>query len=166
MQFLTEIENRCPSKVLFDVIAMLVIALVALVAYKLYPAWMPLAEHRIEAPLDCDLNKAPCRINTGSGWVQLGMTPLPIPLAKPFTLELQSSGVSISRVDVDFSGIGMNMGLHRPQLLPIAPGRFEAETSLPVCISGFMVWEVTLMVETSTGHLLVPFRLTTTGGIS
>ena len=60
-------------------------------------------------------------------------------------------------VEVSFQGVDMNMGLHR---LPLAAagGRFVGETTLPVCVTGRMVWQATVMLETGRANVTVPFR--------
>jgi hypothetical protein len=93
--------------------------------------------------------------------LEIRINPQPVPAIKPISLEVRAPHTDIRRIDADFAGIGMNMGMHRPQLINQGDGSYRAETSLPVCITGSMEWELTLLVETTTEHVLIPFRFTT-----
>ena len=59
------------------------------------------------------------------------------------------SGLDADKVEIDFAGASMNMGYNRQALAPGASGHFAGEATLPVCVTGRMTWQATLMVETS-----------------
>jgi hypothetical protein len=85
----------------------------------------------------------------------------PIPLVKPFAVEVATRGFSPARIEVDFAGIDMNMGLNRPQLQAGGDGRFVGEVTLPVCITGHMDWQATVLIETGSERIAVPYRFGT-----
>jgi hypothetical protein len=52
----------------------------------------------------------------------------------------------------------MNMGLHHLALSEYGSGRFAGETTLPVCVTGKMVWQATVLVAAERKNISVPFR--------
>jgi hypothetical protein len=151
-------------RILIDIIAMLLIGLVTVVGYKLSPLLSPKADTRLQPKPGCNLHRGACNVALDDGELEISISPRPIPLVKPIAIEVRSTGAEIKRIDADFAGIGMNMGYNRPQLVAVGENRYRAETTLPVCITGTMDWELTLMVETGTKHVLIPIRFTTPEG--
>jgi hypothetical protein len=86
------------------------------------------------------------------------MQPRPIPLMKPFTVEVQLDGWSAEQVDVDFSGVEMNMGLNRFTLLDQGQGRWIVEASIPVCVTGRMEWQAAVTLSRGQQRISIPFR--------
>lgn len=160
--------GRMPKKKFHDLLmAALLLALVALLggaAYLLAPLLRPNAD--VAAPLsDCDLNAGPCRAGLpGGGTVELSLSPRPIPSLAPLQLEVKTEGMVADRVEVDLAGVDMNMGYNRPQLAPTTePGRFFAPASLPVCTTGTMTWQVTVLIRSDGRSLALPFRFRSGG---
>lgn len=146
-------------KILIDVIGGLLIALALVVGYKLSPLLLPKVDVTVQPDPVCDLQRQACATALPSGGrIELSTSVRPIPMVKPFEVRVAVSGLSPSRVEVDFSGIEMNMGINRPQLMPRADGVFVAETSLPVCITGLMDWQVTVLLETGGERIAIPYR--------
>jgi hypothetical protein len=79
-------------------------------------------------------------------------------MVKPFEVQVLASGFTPKRIEVDFAGIDMNMGLNRPELRLSGDGKYVAEASLPVCISGHMDWQVTVLVDAGAEQIAIPFR--------
>jgi hypothetical protein len=147
------------KKILMDVIGILLIALVVVVGYKLSPLLLPRADMTVHPDPACDLHRSPCEVTLpGGGKLAVRMQPLPIPMVRPFQVEVRLEGFSASRVEVDFAGVDMNMGLNRPELSARAAGVYGAEATLPVCITGQMEWQATVLVETAGQRIAVPFR--------
>ncbi len=147
------------KKLLIDVIGLLLIALVVVVGYKLSPLLLPKADVTVQPDPACDLNHAACRVALpGGGQLELRMNPRPIPMVRPFQVEVKLEGISAARVEVDFAGIDMNMGLNRIELAAGASGVHAGEATLPVCITGQMDWQATVLVETGNQRIAVPFR--------
>lgn len=141
---------------------LLIVALIALLggaAYLLAPLLRPSSD--LAAPLsDCDLNFGPCRAGLpGGGTVELSLSPRPVPALAPLQLEVKTEGVAADRVEVDLAGVDMNMGYNRPLLTPAGePGRFLGPASLPVCTTGAMTWQATVLIQSGGKSLAVPFR--------
>lgn len=149
------------KKILMDVIGILLIALVVVVGYKLSPLLLPRADLTVQPDPACDLHRGSCQVVLpGGGRLELRMNPRPIPMVKPFQVEVKIDGLSPGRVEVDFAGIDMNMGLNRPELTASAPGVYAAEATLPVCITGQMDWQATVLVESGSQRIAIPFRFT------
>jgi hypothetical protein len=125
------------KKILMDVIGILLIALVVVVGYKLSPLLLPRADVVIQPDPACDLQRQACAVTLPAGGsAELAMTPRPIPMVMPFEVQVTTGGFVATRVEVDFAGIDMNMGLNRPQLQAAAGGSFAGQATLPVCITG------------------------------
>ena len=147
------------KKLLIDAIGFLLIALVVVVGYKLSPILLPKADVSVFPEAGCDLQQQACAATLPSGGrVELSMTPRPIPMVAPFRVEVKVSGAEAKLVEVDFAGIDMNMGLNRPQLAAQGGGLYAAEATLPVCISGLMDWQVTVLLEVGNQHIAIPYR--------
>ncbi|RIX42460.1 MAG: hypothetical protein D3M94_18130 [Rhodocyclales bacterium GT-UBC] len=146
-------------KILIDVIGVLLIALVIVVGYKLSPMLLPKADVTVQPDPACNLHRQRCSVNLpGGGKVELSSSVQPIPMVKPFNIQVLLNGVAASRVEVDFAGLEMNMGLNRPVLQDQGGGRFIAEATLPVCITGEMEWQATVLIETASQRIAIPYR--------
>jgi len=144
---------------LIDSAMILALILVGVVGYKLSPLLLPKADITIAPPPGCDLHAAACHAALpDGGQVVLSITPRPIPVVKPLQLEVTVEGIQADRVQVDFAGVEMNMGYNRPTLASIGPGRFAASATLPVCVTGRMIWQATVLLESGRRRLAIPFR--------
>ena len=152
------------KKILIDVIGLELIALIVIVGYKLSPMLLPKADVTVQPNPVCNLQREACSVTLPSGGtVRLSMGTRPVPLVKPFEVEVATSGFSPARVEMDFAGIDMNMGLNRPQLAARGEGSYVAEVTLPVCITGNMDWQATVLVETGSERVAIPYRFSTGG---
>jgi hypothetical protein len=86
------------------------------------------------------------------------LEPRPVPSAGPMRVVVTTEGIQADRVEVDFTGVDMNMGLHRLALAAESGGRHVGETTLPVCVTGRMVWQATARLEVGRKDISVPFR--------
>ena len=149
------------KKILIDAIGFLLIALVVVVGYKLSPLLLPKADVSVFPDVHCDLHQQACGVDLpGGGRVELSVGTRPIPMVKPFRVEVKVIGAEANLVEVDFAGIDMNMGLNRPQLLPLGGGVFAAEATLPVCITGLMEWQATVLLDVGKQSIAIPYRFT------
>ena len=147
------------KRILIDLIGLLLIALVVVVGYKLSPLLLPRADVVVQPDPACNLQRQACKATLPSGGtVELAMATRPIPMVKPFEVQVTTSGFSPGRVEVDFAGIEMNMGLNRPELAAHGNGRFAAQVTLPVCITGAMDWQVTVLIENGGERIAIPWR--------
>lgn len=110
----------------------------------------------------CDLNQGACSVRLpGKGVLQVEIAPRPIPVLKPLQIQARLGGLAATGVQVDFSGVEMDMGFNQIRLKPTAPGQFAGQGNLPICVTGAMNWQVSFLIEAPGGTLAVPFRFTT-----
>lgn len=143
---------------LVDIAILLALALIAVVGYKYSPLLLPKADLTLTPIAGCDLNQRACRAELpGGGVIELAIEPRPVPVIKPMQLTATVSGTAPARVEIDFAGVSMNMGYNRVTLDAAGDGRFSGEATIPVCVTGRMAWRATLMVETASQRIAVPF---------
>lgn len=149
-----------PSKsLLVDSALILALILVGVIGYKLSPLLMPKADLVVAPPPACDLQRAACAAPLPQGGhLRLALTPRPIPVAAPLEIMVEIDGIAADKVSVDFAGADMNMGFNRPNLHPAGAGRFVGQATLPVCVTGRMIWQATVLLEGGGRRLAVPFR--------
>jgi hypothetical protein len=94
----------------------------------------------------------------GGGRIELSIAPRPIPMVAPLVVEVKLAGIAPAKVEVDFAGVDMNMGFNRPELAAAGPGLFRSEAMLPVCVTGKMAWQATVIVEADRQRIAAPFR--------
>lgn len=145
------------KKLLIDAVILLLLAVLGVVAYKLAPLLNPKTD--VSLPLSsCNLAKQHCVTTLpDGGQLEFAISPRPIPALKPLKLEATIKGSSVRKVEVDFVGTDMKMGFNRPTLEG-SQGRYTGQASLPVCITGTMEWDATVLIETATELVAVPFR--------
>ena len=144
---------------LIDVAIIVVLILTATGGYWFSPMLLPKSDVAVTADAGCDLNSQTCGASLrGGGRIELSISPHPIPMVQPLTVEVRVVGLEAKKAEIDFAGIGMNMGYNRPELAPAGPGRFAGSASLPVCITGSMPWQATVLLETAQERISVPFR--------
>ncbi len=116
------------------------------------------------APIDpsCDIQQARCQaVFPSGGRVTLSILPRPIEALKPLEIQVTTEGLEARAVEVDFRGLGMNMGYNRPQLEKQAVGRYTGSGMLAICLSERMSWEATVLATTDKGVMAAPFRFDT-----
>ncbi len=81
-------------------------------------------------------------------------------MVAPLQLAVRLQDIQANRVEVDFSGVEMNMGFNRVELNRDADG-FSGKAMLPVCVWDAMEWEAQVLIHTRDGLVSVPFRFVT-----
>lgn len=97
--------------------------------------------------IDCDLNAGPCRASLDGGEVTLALSPRPIPLLAPITVDVELASVNADAVRFELLGAEMDMGPNRSKLNAKGDGRFAGATTIPVCITGGMRWLAVISVD-------------------
>lgn len=151
------------DRALWLLAAVLVAAIIGVVVYRVQPLLKP--EPLFTAPLDpgCDLRSGPCiaRFPEG-GELRFEILPGQIPVLAPLTLRVETRGLAVQGVEVDFAGVDMNMGFNRVALVALGGGRFTGDGMLPACVRDHMVWEAQVLLQTPAGLVAAPFRFATT----
>lgn len=142
---------------LVDVLVLLALAILGVLGYKLAPLLSPRTD--VALPVSqCDLGKTPCTIALPEGGqIEIAIDPRPIPALKPLRLLAVASKADVRKIEVDFAGVDMKMGYNRPALESIGDGRFSGQANLPVCITGKMQWQATVLIETGKSVVAAPF---------
>lgn len=155
--------QRATRKLLIDGGILLSLVVLGIAGYALAPLLTPRTD--VVLPLSgCDLGKTPCSIELPEGGrVEIAIDPRPIPALKPLRLLAIAGDADVRKIEIDFAGVEMKMGYNRPQLENMGNGRFSGQASLPVCISGSMPWEATVLIETGKSIIAAPFRFNAEG---
>jgi len=149
------------KKLLLDIAILLALAALGVAGYKLAPLLNPKTD--VALPLSpCDLNRQACVATLpDGGQIEFSIEPRPIPSLKPLKLQATVRGSEVRKLEVDFAGTDMKMGYNRPALEG-ADGRFSGQANLPVCITGTMEWDATVLLDTGKALVAVPFRFAVT----
>lgn len=143
---------------LVDLAIVLVMALVAVAGYRYSPLILPKADLTVAPEAGCDLNRAACAaLLPDGGRVELAITPRPVPVVKPMRVAVRYSGLAVHQAEIDFAGATMNMGYNRLPLSAEGADGFGGEATIPVCVTGRMVWVATLLLETDRQRISIPF---------
>lgn len=149
-------------KLAIDLLLLALLAALGVVAWRLAPLLTPQSDRSLPLSLCNPGQKPSCRVLLAeSATMEFSLSPRPIPVLKPLQIEVRLDGIEARRIEVDFAGTEMKMGYNRPRLEKGADGIFRGNASLPVCITGRMNWQATVLVETSKEHLAVPFQFET-----
>jgi hypothetical protein len=152
------------KKIWLDSIGLLLIGIVIVVGYKLSPLLLPQSDVTVLPDPLCDLQVQSCSVRLADGGeLELSMAPRPVPMVKPFQAKVSVTGFQPQRLEIDFAGADMNMGFNRQAFVHQGGAVYVAESSLPVCITGQMDWQVTLLVERPGERIAIPFRLRAKG---
>jgi hypothetical protein len=147
------------KSLLVDSAMILALVLIGVIGYKLSPLLMPKADVTTNPDPGCDLHQAACTAPLPAGGkVTFALTPRPIPVTTPLEMRVDLEGIAADKVSVDFAGVSMNMGFNRPALTAAGGGQFAGQATLPVCVTGRMTWQATVLIETGRTRLAVPFR--------
>ena len=74
----------------------------------------------------------------------------------PLQLKVETQGVKVNSIQVDFVGIGMEMGYNRSKLEK-RDNNFIGKVILPACIRAKMEWKAKVLLTTDTGITMIPF---------
>lgn len=157
-----DVKTSKKSGSLWTIVALLALVLLLSVSYKLKDMLKPGIAAKAELDDSCDLRKGSCISSLpGGGTVTFSIAPKTIPILRPLKLDVKVEGVDVSRVEVDFTGIGMDMGYNRPELKPVTRDEFMGKAILPVCVRSRMDWEAKVLLQTPRGLISAPFHFYT-----
>jgi hypothetical protein len=131
--------------------------------HDLQSRWVP-SENTVVLPVSpCDVGESACAVAlpeaAGGGKLIAEITPRPIEPLAPFAISAKFEGIAPSSAKADFSGVKMDMGPNEAALKPDASGRhFTGRAIIPICRSGKMRWQMTLLVEAGGKTIVAPFQ--------
>lgn len=137
----------------------LAVALTMLLVASIGYLWLPKADVPLPLVENCRLDLQACASDLpGGGRIGIAIEPRPIPSAQPFNLRIDLIGIRPDRVEVDFTGVGMNMGVTRLRPEAVGNGSYAGQVTLPVCVTGSMVWQATVRLDLGRRVVSIPFR--------
>ncbi len=117
---------------------------------------------------NCNPGKAVC-VATEQGYSITLHFPEQVHYLRPFKMQVTAKGLStsdIEAVSIEYTMVGMDMGLNRFSLMPVTDARgqqrFEGEGILPVCVSGRVDWLANVQVITAEKVYEAMFKLVVT----
>lgn len=111
---------------------------------------------------NCSPSRETCAARLPDGGILFfSLAPRPVALLKPLTLEVRIEGSNMRPIEVDFSGVNAPMAFIRAYPAVNNEGSYAAQTTLPVCANGRMMWQATVRLENGDHSLLAPFRFET-----
>ncbi len=147
---------------LWVVFGALLIAVCAAALYRAWPMLFPEITASVAADPACDLRAGPCVSRVGDdASVSFAIEPREIPLVKPLQLRVELKGLDAQQIEVDFSGVDMNMGFNRVKLERKREGLFIGGGMLPVCVRDAMEWEARVLIHARQGISSVAYRFIT-----
>jgi len=150
---------KISNALLVDSAMILALILIGVVGYKLSPLLLPKADVFVQPEPGCDLHRSACAARLPEGArLELSLSPHPIPVTQPLDIGVRIDGVRPDRVRVDFAGVDMSMGFNRQTLQADGEGRYSGRTTLPVCVTGRMIWQATVLADIGSHRVAVPFR--------
>jgi hypothetical protein len=151
------------TQLLWALLGLLFAAICLVALYKTWPILFPNVALKAAVDPTCDLRAGACktRLNDAS-YVTFSIEPRDIPVVKPLQLSVNLDGISAKSIEVDFSGVDMNMGFNRTKLSSAGDGVFSGQAILPVCVWDAMEWEAQVLIDTTQqGLISVPYRFIT-----
>ena len=153
---------KISNKTLLATAILLAMLLAGAIAQKLLPALDKTVAVTLPLDKNCDLQHGVCSSSLpGGGRVSFSIEPRPIPVLRPIKLIVTLQGAEAKQVEVDFTGVNMKMGYNRPLLRATGGGRFDGETTLPICSVNSMAWRASVLLETGGKLVAVPFEFVT-----
>ncbi len=105
--------------------------------------------------VNCDPGKTVC-VAADQNYAITLYFPQQVHYLKPFKMEVTTKGLDlpdIESVNIDYTMVGMDMGLNRFSLAPITDvkgaQRYAGEGILPVCVSGRVDWVANVQINTA-----------------
>ncbi len=144
-------------RVLLGLIGALMLALPIVVAYKLSPILFPTPDIEVLPATGCNIVQRACPASIPGGVVALRLLAPSTTLAGSFQVSLTTQGIVPDKVEIDFAGVDMDMGPSRTTLKPDGNGHYTAETRLPACITGAMLWRATVVLHMRGQRAIIPY---------
>ena len=144
--------------------SLLAVTAVGVAVYKVWPMLYPHTGERAALNTACDLRTSACSVRFASGGqVVLDIRPRGIPVAQQLDIDVQLHEIPTPlRVELDLSGLDMDMGYNRIALTSTGTqGGFAGVGMLPVCVRDHMSWEARVLIYLPDGIIAAPFRFET-----
>jgi hypothetical protein len=152
------------KRTLVDLTGLIFLVAVVALGYHFSPLILPQADLVVKPSDECRLDRQSCEVALpDGGHMTVSLLPRPVPMMKPFSVEVRVQSMSLESVEIDFSGVDMNMGLNRFSLKDQGQGIWLAEATIPICVTGQMAWQATVMLRRGQQQIAVPFHFESGG---
>jgi hypothetical protein len=152
-------KQQKKSEYLWAIGAILIFVVLVLIAYKVKDSSSHHYSSMATIDTSCDLQQGKCTTALANGAsVSLLLTPHTIRVLHPLLLKVITDGINVSTVNIDFRGVGMDMGYNSVTLSKEKKDTFVGKTLLPACIHAEMNWEARVLLSTDQGIMMVPFQ--------
>lgn len=106
-----------------------------------WPLLFPRAEFHAEPAPQCDLATDACAAAfDAQRFIRLKMRPQDYSPSSALPVVVDTAGFAVDTLSIEFSGVDMNMGLIRHELVDTGGGSFAGDVVLPVCVRRQMRW--------------------------
>lgn len=140
----------------------LLLGILGVIAYKVSPDLRNEADVMLPVST-CQPDLQTCVVTLPDGRpLGFSVGPHPIKALQNLQLDVNVGGIGIQNVEVDFNGADMDMGYNRVKLSGTPP-RFSGRAMLPVCVTGTMKWNATVLLSAGSQRIAVPFQFTVAG---
>ncbi|MCU7834354.1 MAG: hypothetical protein KZQ83_03790 [gamma proteobacterium symbiont of Taylorina sp.] len=112
---------------------------------------------------NCNLHKDSCTtLLSNNRSITFSILPRNIPLLKPLKVQVQIHNINAQAIQIEITGINLDMGRFRTRLKDIGDSLFQGMSSLPVCSKKIMKWQAMVSVKTEQNIISAPFHFETT----
>jgi len=129
--------------------------LLGAVAYLVTSAWprlFPPPLFEAASRPGCDLHRGPCTaVFDATRLIRLQMEHRALPPTEPLRVLVDTAGFPADTATIEFSGVDMQMGLIRRDLVSTGGGSFSGDAILPVCVRRRMTWRAIVTAQGADG---------------
>lgn len=101
---------------------------------------------------DCNLRMTACTADFGNGKIiRLDMEPKTLPPMEPVRISVETIGIDPDHLTVEFTGVDMNMGLVKADMLDVGGGDFAGDAIIPICVRRRMTWQALVKARGDEG---------------
>lgn len=129
--------------------------LLGAVAYLVTSAWprlFPPPLFEAASQPGCDLHSGPCAAAfDATRFIRLQIEPKTLPASEPLRVLVDTAGFPVATATIEFSGVDMQMGLVRHDLIDSGVGSFSGDAILPVCVRRRMTWRAIVTTRGADG---------------
>lgn len=112
------------------------------------------------AASSCDLNHASCEVPTNWGTATVTLSPKPVPVLQPITVELHLASPAPVEVQASLNGVDMDMGPNITRLQRAGANLWHGQMTVPICLTGTMRWQLSIDLRDGARNESVAFGFT------
>ena len=134
------------------IVLALLLGAVAYLVTSTWPRLFPQPLFEAASRPGCDLHRGPCTaVFDATRLVRLQIEPRTLPPSEPLRVLVGTAGFPADTATIEFSGVDMQMGLIRYELIDSGVGTFTGVATLPVCVRRRMTWRAIVTAHGADG---------------